>query len=171
MVSTTICPSCQRAAPVDVDRCDCGSLLRCPQCGWRASEVVQAERRCFGDYLVKKGAISDGQLVAALDAQAGQQEHFGHIAVRHGMLTPNQLLAVLNAQLVNRARFGEVAVELGYLTREQVDEVLAIQRRGRPPLGEVLVSMGVMAQREVDRHLPAYQGESAAAPAKEVSHA
>jgi len=110
--------------------------------------------RCFIDFLVERGLISEaaGQHIAG--ARHHVPEPIGMIAAGHGLLRPDQIDMILDRQQGNRGRFGEIAVELGCLKREQVDTLLAIQKfRTAAVVAEALALAGLLAWEDALRYL------------------
>ena len=120
----------------------------------------------LGEFLVSRGAVRSGDIVAALELQQHEQQPLGRLALRHGLLTINDIFNILRIQadrITARDRdnveylFGDIAVELGFLTTEDVLNLLKIQMETRPPLGDLLVSMGVLTAEDLSRELEAYR--------------
>lgn len=115
----------------------------------------------FGQFLIERGVLSAGQLLAALEDQRGRNQRFGSYALQLGYLTPSDVQRIHQAQQGNDARFGEVAVRLGLLSAAQVDEILARQRQDHIMLGELLVERGDVGPDVLERELEAFREDQA----------
>lgn len=113
----------------------------------------------FGEFLVKKGLIAEGDVLRALETQLRSRIPLGQLALQRGWITPAQLLSVLLAQKTAAPPpklFGQTAVELGMLSQAQVDEILKIQNESHTLIGNVLVSRGLMTGEDLKRYLREY---------------
>lgn len=81
----------------------------------------------IGELLVKRGALSPGDLMQALkDYRAGIR--IGEILIHQGDIGFIQLLEALDHQQAKGCQLGEALVALGHCTESQIDEVLTLQR-------------------------------------------
>lgn len=79
--------------------------------------------RLFGNFLVKKGKITQEQLDHLLPVPKDVKAQVETIAVINKVLTPNLVQTILE----NNKSFGDTAIEAGYLTEEKLDELLTYQ--------------------------------------------
>jgi len=106
----------------------------------------------FGQYLLKKGAITPRQALEALDEQRRTMPFLGTIAVTEGVMTVEQVLAVLDE--LNRCgpsgtHFGQIAMVKGFIDEATRDRLLDLQRTEYEPLGEVLVKNGALTPKKM----------------------
>ncbi len=118
-------------------------------------------RRYLGELLLKARKVTPAQLEEALSEQRRTGEKLGEILVRRGALSRGQLDAVLEFQKCQagetpssgRLRLGEILVATGQITREQLEAVLSRQKLTRKNIGDLLVESGAVEARHVDRGL------------------
>jgi hypothetical protein len=118
-------------------------------------------RQCLGELLRKARKVTPEQLEEALSEQRRTGEKLGEILVRRGALTKGQLDAVLGFQKCQageapssvRFRLGEILVATGRITREQLDAVLARQKLTTKNIGDLLVESGAVEPHHLDRGL------------------
>lgn len=102
----------------------------------------------FGEYLVKKGLVTEEVLVKALVEQSSWSPQPQQVAFEYKLLTPSQMLAVFQEQFKNKGTFIEAAKRLG-LWKDSFD--LEIESRSlleRVPLGQILVKLGALTQEQ-----------------------
>ncbi len=114
----------------------------------------------FGEFLVKKGLITDAELEIASNI-IKSKFFFGVLSVREKYLELDALVNLLEEQktIKPHKKIGQIAVSKGLMNQEQVEKILAIQRESRGFLGEVFASMGVIDSRELEKQLEAYRAE------------
>jgi len=114
----------------------------------------------FGEFLVKKGLITDTELDIALNLMKSKF-FFGVLSVREEYLELDSLGNLLEEQktIKPHKKIGHIAVSKGLMNEEQVEKILAIQRESRVFLGEVFVSMGAIDSGELEKQLEAYRAE------------
>jgi hypothetical protein len=110
----------------------------------------------FGVHLVRKGILTEEQVMQALERQRGSTVSLGRLAFEHGYMDLDGVVAVLDRQRSEGGRFGELAVKMALLTEPQRDELLALQSRARLPLGQVLAEMGLVAPEVLATELDEY---------------
>jgi mannitol/fructose-specific phosphotransferase system IIA component len=118
-------------------------------------------RQYLGELLLKARKVTPEQLKDALSEQRQSGEKLGEILVRRGALTKGQLDAVLMFQKCQageapssvRFRLGEILVATGRITREQLEDVLSRQKLTKKNIGDLLVESGAVAPRHVARGL------------------
>ncbi len=120
--------------------------------------------RLFGSHLIKRGLLTEAQLVAGLDNQRRLTPTVGHIARQEGKLTVQQVYQVLNRQAHTGARFLETAVALGFIREAEIQRLLCLQRASRPPIGELLVQMGYLTAEVIAAELKRALAEAADEP-------
>ena len=112
----------------------------------------------FGLYLQKKGIITAGQLVDALDFQHGRLSPIGQLAIEEGLLSARDVFRVLRCQTdFPNERFGEMAVSIGLMTRDQLQHLLMLQADRKPSLVDVLVRQGALTAEQADGQLSEYR--------------
>jgi hypothetical protein len=118
-------------------------------------------RQYLGELLLKARKVTPEQLKDALSEQRRTGEKLGEILVRRGALTKGQLDAVLMFQKCQageapssvRFRLGEILVATGRITREQLESVLARQKLSKKNIGDLLVESGAVEPRALARGL------------------
>lgn len=92
---------------------------------FRDGEVYFAEsslsKEPLGQKLVRARAITDGQLMKALDEQASSGERLGNVLLRSGLVTEDQLMAAVRQQIEDSV-FDLLRWELGEFVWEPADE-------------------------------------------------
>ncbi|TFH32755.1 MAG: hypothetical protein E4G97_01990 [Deltaproteobacteria bacterium] len=118
-------------------------------------------RQCLGELLRKARKVTPEQLEDALSEQRLTGEKLGEILVRRGALTKGQLDAVLAFQQCQageapssvRFRLGEILVATGRITREQLEDVLSRQKLTKKNIGDLLVDSGAVEPHQLARGL------------------
>ncbi len=116
----------------------------------------------FGEFLVMKGILREGQVQNALKAQVEHQMRnklmYGDMAVKMGMMTPDQVEDVLKKQKETKdgKKFGEIAMANGYLEKDGVNKVLLAQNNSRQKISEILVKQGALNSEDEERYLKEY---------------
>jgi len=120
----------------------------------------------FGEFLVKKGLITDAELDIASNL-AEAKFYFGALSAREKCLELDALVDLLEEQKTIKPykKIGEIAVSKGLMSKEQVEKILAIQRESGEFLGEILVDMDVIDSEELKKQLEAYRAEYGDCPA------
>lgn len=100
--------------------------------------------KLFGEYLIEKEAISNGQLLAALIAQIKSSTSVPEVIYDEKLLSESDLLRVLALQTKRRIGFIEAAKECQLWTEEiQVLTEKCLLKKRRP-IGEILIEQGVI---------------------------
>jgi len=74
---------------------------------------------------------------------------FGQYLVKNGVITPGQLETALQIQSVNRL-LGEIAIEMNYLSRDDVLRIIGyIERHPNAPFGGAAVSLGLVNENQL----------------------
>jgi len=103
----------------------------------------------FGRFLLRKGIITEDQLLDAVNYQKEMNRRIGAVAVERKLLTKKQVESVLEEQKKVDMPFGEIAVGLKYLTRKKLDDLLFLKNVNHVYLGEALLTKGYLTP---DRH-------------------
>lgn len=96
----------------------------------------------LGQFLLRRGIVSEEQLLAAVYYQKDVNELIGDIAVRRQYLTPDDVEAILQAQRDSELPFGQIAVDQGRLSPQQRESLVQAQAMGYVFLGEALLAKG-----------------------------
>lgn len=99
----------------------------------------------LGQFLLRRGIVSEEQLLAAVYYQKDVNELIGDIAVRRQFLTPDDVEAILQAQRESELPFGQIAVDQGRLTPQQRESLVQAQAMGYVFLGEALLAKGFIS--------------------------
>ncbi len=116
--------------------------------------------RLFGEFLVDKKVITQGQLREALEMQKQTRKPLGLLGVDLGYLRAGQVVEVLREQRGTEEPFGRLAVARGFLTQDQLEELLDRQAESHLFLGEALVRMGVLTYDRLEVLLDAFHPEN-----------
>jgi hypothetical protein len=103
----------------------------------------------FGIYLVRKGLISPGQFVDAVERQLRSRPLIGQIALQTRACSTAQVSRILGAQAESESHesFGMIAIRLGYLDKAQLSHLLDLQNERQPRLADILVEMGLLSAK------------------------
>ncbi len=96
----------------------------------------------LGQFLVRKGLVTEEQLLDAVGYQKSTNELIGVLAVKRNFLTPEQVDEILDRQREADLPFGQIALERGLMTQKQLQELLTAQNAGYVFLGEALIAKG-----------------------------
>src|SRR4029078_7746084 len=106
----------------------------------------------------KKGVISAGQFVAALETQLATLPRIGQLALEEGLISPRAIFDVLQAQRRRPdVRFGELAIEMGLMSRNELTRLLMVQADRKRPLAEVFVKEGILNERQVSQEMAEFR--------------
>jgi len=111
----------------------------------------------FGQFLIKKGVISESQFLSALQVQHDCNVLLGQLAMELNMLDAGQVKDIHQQQTTQNKCFGEIATGLTLLSDEQVQTLLLIQKHRNRRIGEVLVSQGILNHENLAKHLLLHQ--------------
>ena len=115
--------------------------------------------------LVKRGFVTESQMLEALDRQRYQIMPLATIALQTGKLTTSEIREVLRRKQQCPKPFGTIAQELGFLAHKDVDELLKLQLArstsggddNHPELVEILVDMGAIERTVMEREREIYK--------------
>jgi len=111
----------------------------------------------FGQFLIKKGVISESQFLSAMQVQHDCNVLLGQLAMELNMLDAGQVKGIHQQQTTQNKCFGEIATGLDLLSEEQVQTLLLIQKHRNRRIGEVLVSQGILNHENLAKHLLLHQ--------------
>jgi hypothetical protein len=114
------------------------------------------DRQLFGQFLLRKGLISERDLFNALMIQREQNRLIGAVAREKGWLSASDVEKILAYQEKNSKKFGEVAVEQTLLSGEQVELLLLEIEENHVFFGEALVSLGALSEPDMLRNLETF---------------
>lgn len=119
----------------------------------------------FGQYLAKKGLITEREIIAARMLQKKENKRIGRLARERGLMDKEDVAMVLTLQEHNPERkFIELAVEQEVLSPEDVEKLIREQEDSHLFFGEALVELGSLTREELERELAEFD------EAKERSH-
>lgn len=113
----------------------------------------------FGNFLLRKGAVTAEELVNAMAQHAAAHLKLGTIAIHEGLLTAPEVDKICKMQALQNKKFGEIAIEEGYLTQEQVDKLLSAQKPDYLLLGQILIEEGKLTNTDFENLFADYQSE------------
>lgn len=114
----------------------------------------------FGNYLLRKQAVTAGQVIQAMEEQHIRHLKLGTLAIHAGYMNVSQVNDILIRQAHENKRFGELAVAAGYLTNEQLETLLNQQIPIYLLIGQRLVENGAMTDAELKEYIISYQEEN-----------
>ncbi len=116
----------------------------------------------IGQLILESGAISEDQLLDALEYQGKSGGKIGEILVEKGYISDSKLIYFLNLQVVRNANanivnvnkkkdflLGEIMLTSKMITKKQLEEGLNYQRTKGGWIGQVLLSMGYISESEL----------------------
>lgn len=119
----------------------------------------------FGQYLARKGLITEREIIAARMMQKKTNKRIGRLARERGMMGKDDVAMILALQEHDPDRkFIELAVEQEMLSPEDVERLLREQEDSHLFFGEALVKLGSLTREELERELAEFD------EAKEKSH-
>ena len=98
----------------------------------------------FGQFLLRRGEIEEGQLRQALDLMEELNPNIGQLAVAEGFATEADCRRVSDEQRRTDLPFGELAMQMGVLNSIELEELLQQQRETRVDLAAGLVELGCL---------------------------
>jgi hypothetical protein len=115
--------------------------------------------RIFGDYLLKKGHLTQQQLDVAFNDEAHAFVKLGVLAASERFMTEDQAREINHMQSGSDRRFGDIAIEKGYLTPTQLDSLLKRQGNVFFHFLQTIINLGYYSLEELDGFLKDYQNE------------
>ena len=116
--------------------------------------------RIFGQYLLEKGKISEGQLSSAYQIQDSKRAKLGVIAVTEKLMTVAQAEEINALQAMKDKRFGDLATERGYLSNIQIGRLLSLQGEEFLTFTSAIVERGFLSLEELNNSINEYQQEN-----------
>ena len=110
----------------------------------------------FGEFLIKRGKITEKQLKTALSQQAEEHYKFGETGLFFGKIEDDQVDIVLKAMTEEKhagKKFGEIAKEMKFIFSDDIEEILELEEQINVRIGKILAMSGYISQKEVDRAL------------------
>lgn len=96
--------------------------------------------KCFGEYLVSTGVISQSNLLEALIEQLRSTPSIAEVVHTHHLLAPAQLVAVLSLQSREGLDFRSATEKLGCWGEDLWNRIHTETQKSRRPLGEILIA-------------------------------
>lgn len=118
--------------------------------------------KLLGDILIEMKKVDENELNQALEEQKKTNELLGQILVRKGLLTQSELVDILELQLANRTeqgtntvrkKLGQILVEEGAISRWQLEEALKTQGVKSKKIGEILIELGYTTKGRIEEAL------------------
>lgn len=110
----------------------------------------------FGQFLCKKGLITEQDIFNARMIQKQHNRMIGQIAQEKGWLSSQDVARILIYQEESHNKFGEISVDLAFLTGTQVQCLLMEMDESYIFFGEALVSLGVLSENEMLKNLETF---------------
>ncbi len=114
----------------------------------------------FGNYLVKRSALTQADYLAIKHKVQEAGVKLGLIAVSEGLLTQKQADEVNRLQACMDHRFGDIAQEKGYLTEANVEHLLSLQENTYHKFIQLLIDQDLLTLDEITGYLKDYQSEN-----------
>ncbi|MBU6427697.1 MAG: hypothetical protein KGR26_01680 [Cyanobacteria bacterium REEB65] len=103
----------------------------------------------LGQILIRRGAITEGDLVDALRVQQGDPERpLGEVLISQHAATSSQVREALREQL-SELRLGQILLRIHAIEQQALDEALNEQARVGGVIGELLVAGGACSAEQV----------------------
>ncbi len=102
----------------------------------------------IGQFLLRKGLVTESQLLEAVGYQQDINELIGDIAVRREYMTSDDVAAILQTQRESSLPFGQIAVNQGRMTEAQRESLVQTQAMGYVFLGEALLAKGFITAEQ-----------------------
>lgn len=115
--------------------------------------------RIFGEYLYKKGKLSQEQLGSIFEDENGVFVRLGVLAVSERFMTEEEASEINHMQSGSDRRFGDIAIEKGYLTPTQLDSLLKRQGNSFFHFLQAVINRGYYTLEQLDTFLGEYQKE------------
>lgn len=107
----------------------------------------------FGEYLRKKGLISEKDILVARHVQQETNKQIGELAIKQKMLTAQKVQRILQQQENTNKKFGEIAIDLNVLTRKQVKDLVLYQKDFNIHIGEIFKYEGELGNVDLIREI------------------
>lgn len=115
--------------------------------------------RLFGDYLVKKNKIAQGQLDSILAISSDIKAEIATVAVVKKVLTLSQIQTLMDGAGGQASRIGELAVENGMITDDRLEQVISFQSNSFMILVQHLIEQNFFSLQDVNQLIDAFQEE------------
>ena len=107
----------------------------------------------FGEYLCKKGLVTQKDIKKARDLQEKHIKKIGKRARDEGLLSNLDVVKITRKQSELKSKFCETAEQLKLLTHEQVIKLIEEQKKDYIHFGEALVLSGILSEDIMKREL------------------
>jgi hypothetical protein len=107
----------------------------------------------FGEYLCKKGLVTQKDIKKAHDLQEKHIKKIGKRARDEGLLSNLDVVKITRKQSELKSKFCETAEQLKLLTHEQVIKLIEEQKKDYIHFGEALVLSGILSEDIMKREL------------------
>ena len=114
----------------------------------------------FGEFLINREKITEGQLKSALSSQVEEHYKLGQIGKFIGKMEDKQIDIVLKAMMEDKhagEKFGEVAKELNFISSNDLHEILELEEEINIRIGKILTMSGFITQEEIDECLKEFK--------------
>ena len=118
-----------------------------------SDQKTSAKIRRFGEFLIKKGLISEEERDDALAIQNAINLRLGILANIQEIITVGQIFDVLEHQKGSGKKFGEVAKHLSLINEDQLRKLLQSQEQLRMKVGEILVGLTYLKKEDMETAL------------------
>jgi hypothetical protein len=114
----------------------------------------------FGNYLRKRGRLTQEQLRDVLALQDTVRVKLGVLAIDAGYMTASQVEKVHGLQSELDKRFGEIAISLGFLDDDKLSILLSQQNKRHLFISQALIDKGIVSFEEFESLLEDYRRDS-----------
>ncbi|MBI3599815.1 MAG: hypothetical protein HY097_04125 [Nitrospinae bacterium] len=104
----------------------------------------------FGEYLISKCKITEGELLFALKFQRNENVMAAINGVAKGYLTYEDVSKIMDYLRETGLRFDEAVINMGLLNMEQIKEISNGKENIHHRIGEILVMCGVISKLEME---------------------
>ncbi len=128
-------------------------------------------KELFGQYLIRRGLVSQGDIEEALMLQDILKDSLGAVALANDIITYKDVGRILEQVDRTGATFAECAVELGILTRVQEEQLRANDEVCRIRIGQLLVATAKLTRQELESELEEFYRQRQLYPSPSLTRA
>ena len=114
----------------------------------------------FGQYLIRKGKVTQGDIEEALVLQGILKDSLGAVALANDLISYREVGRILEKMDSSGDGFAECTVNLGILTESQVEKLRSTDSVGRIRIGQLLVATAKLSREELETELAQFGIES-----------
>ncbi|MCE5272496.1 HU family DNA-binding protein [bacterium] len=128
-------------------------------------------KELFGQYLIRRGLVSQEDIEEALMLQDILKDSLGAVALANDIITYRDVGSILEQVDRTGLTFAECAVELGILTRAQEEHLRAKDEVCRIRIGQLLVATAKLPRQELETELAEFYRQRQLTPSPSLTRA